>query len=100
MSAREEQDRYKDQEAFSISEDEPVYTTGVVSRLLGIPVHVLKQLDEENVVSPPREKGKARLYSEKELLKVRKCWFYMNEHNVKVHGLKVILDMENTAGEG
>jgi DNA-binding transcriptional MerR regulator len=78
-----------------ISIDEPVFTTGVVCRLLDIPVWVLKQLDSEDIVSPPREsEGQARLYSKKELKMIKHCWYYMKTHKVKVHGLKVILQME------
>ena len=75
--------------------DEPVFTTGVVCRLLDIPVWILKQLDKEEIVSPPREKeGAARLYSQRELKMIKHCWYYINEHGVNIKGLKVILRME------
>ncbi len=87
--------RNQDFAEVEIEIDMPVYTTGVVCRILDIPVWVLKQLDREGVVGPPREnKGKARLYSKKELKLVQHCWYYLREHNVKIGGLKVILDME------
>lgn len=81
-------------EEFQIDVDEPIYTTGVICRLLEIPVHILKQLDEEDVVKPPRKKGKARLYSKRELKKIQRCWFYLQEKKVNVEGLKIILAME------
>ncbi len=75
--------------------DAPVFTTGVVCRLLDIPVWVLKQLDREEIVSPPRKKeGQARLYSQRELKMVKHCWYYIQQHNVKISGLKVILRIE------
>jgi len=86
--------KHEDFEEYEIGLDEPIYTTGVVSRLLEIPVHVLKQLDEEGIVRPPRKKGKARLYSKRELKKIEHCWYYMKERRVKIDGLKVILEME------
>jgi DNA-binding transcriptional MerR regulator len=86
---------YSQLENFQIDPDEPVFTTGVVCRLLDIPVWVLKKLDEEKIVSPQRKNDlDARLYSLKELSLVKHCWKYMNEHRVKVHGLKIILHME------
>lgn len=86
-------------EEVEIDPDMPVFTTGVVCSLLDIPVWVLKQLDTEGVVSPPRETPNAsRLYSKRELHKVKICWFYMSEHKVKVHGLKVILKMQMGGG--
>lgn len=82
-------------EEFYISLDEPIYTTGVVCRLLSIPIWVLKQLDSEDVVSPPRQMvGQSRLYSKRELKKLDKVWYLMNERKVKVDGIKVILEME------
>ncbi len=77
-----------------VTDDEPVYTSGVVSRLLQIPIWVLKQLDREKVVSPPRKKGKSRLYTKKELNQISHVWYYMSERRVNVHGVKVILEME------
>jgi len=79
---------------FEVGINEPVYTSGVIQRLLGIPVWVLKQLDKENIVRPPRKKGKSRLYSKKELNKLSHIWYLMKEKRVKVDGLKVILEME------
>ena len=80
---------------FDIAPDEPVFTTGVVCRLLDIPVWVLKQLDAEGIVSPPRKRpAKARLYSKKEVQMVQHCWYYLERHGVKISGLKVILKME------
>jgi len=81
--------------AFEISVDEPVFTSGVVCRLVGVPVWVLKQLDNEGIVCPKRKSTlKSRLYSVQELKLVKHCWYYMKEHRVKVHGLKVILRLE------
>jgi MerR family transcriptional regulator, heat shock protein HspR len=77
-----------------VAEDEPVFTSGVVSRLLEIPIWILKQLDREKVVSPPRGKGKSRLYSKKELERINHVWYYMRERHVNVGGVKVILEME------
>lgn len=78
-----------------ISQDEPVFTTGVVCRLLHIPVWVLKQLDSEGIVCPPRRNAAtARLYSRRQLNEVKHCWYYLHEKKVKINGLKVILQIE------
>ena len=84
-----------------ISLDEPVFTTGVVCRLIEIPVWVLKQLDREEIVRPPRKsEGKARLYSKRELKLVKHCWYYMKTRKVNVSGLKIILEIEEGTFEG
>ncbi len=82
-------------EEFFISIDEPIYTTGVVCKLLSIPVWVLKQLDSAQIVSPPRTSaGQSRLYSKRELKKLDRIWYLMSIRKVKVDGIKVILEME------
>lgn len=81
-------------EMFDIDRDEPILTSGVVCDLLDIPIWVLKQLDKENVVSPRRRNGKGRLYSQREVGKLKHIWRLMSKRNVKVDGIKVILEME------
>lgn len=84
-----------------IGPDIPIYTTGVVCTILEIPIWVLKKLDTEGIVCPPREANSlARLYSKRELKKVQHCWFFMKEHKVKIAGLKVILKMQDGGFEG
>jgi DNA-binding transcriptional MerR regulator len=80
---------------FDIDIDEPIYTTGVIQKLLDIPIWVIKQLDKEGIVSPVRKiKNTARLYSKRELKELAHCWEYMSKKGIKVKGLKVILEME------
>ena len=87
-------------EKFDLDPTEPVFTTGVVCKLVDIPIWVLKQLDREGIVSPPRKSEKrSRLYSIIQLKKVKRCWFYMAEKGVKVNGLKIILEMEEKIRE-
>ncbi|MCM8800576.1 MAG: MerR family transcriptional regulator [Candidatus Omnitrophica bacterium] len=82
-------------EEFKLDSDEPIFPTGVVCRLLGIPVWVLKQLDREKIVSPPRKGHCARLYSINEMKKLKHIWFLMKRRKVKIDGIKVILEMES-----
>ncbi|MBF0217147.1 MAG: MerR family transcriptional regulator [Candidatus Omnitrophica bacterium] len=80
---------------FTLDPREPVFTTGVVSRLLSIPVWVLKQLDNEGIVRPPRKsENVSRLYTVVQVKKVKRCWYYLSQKGVKVKALKIILEME------
>ncbi len=95
MKTQRGKNKNDDYKEIYIDPDEPVFTTGVVCRILDIPVWVLKQLDDEGIVSPKREKkGDTRYYSKRELSKIKRCWYYLNEKRVKINGLKVILEME------
>jgi DNA-binding transcriptional MerR regulator len=86
---------------FFIKVNEPIMPATVVSKLLGIPVWTLKRIDKEGIVSPPRKKDKMRLYSKGELNKLRHIWHLINDKNVKITGLKVVLDIEERSlGKG
>ena len=79
----------------NIDQNEPIFTVGVVSRLLNIPDWVLKRLDYEGIVSPEREVGSSRLYSAKELKQIKYCWYLIEKRGVKLKGLKVIIEIQN-----
>jgi len=80
-------------EEFEIPDNEPVFTVSVVSRLLDIPVWVLKKLDSEEIVCPKRSRGNDRLYSKKNVSRVRYYWALMERRKVKVAGLRVIKEI-------
>lgn len=82
-------------EEFRINADEPIFTSGVVCRLLAIPMWVLKELDKENVVSPPRKRGCSRLYSKRDLKTLEHVWYYIRERQVNIRAVKVILEIES-----
>lgn len=85
--------------SFEIKRDEPIMTSGVVSRLLNIPVWVLKQLDREQVVRPSRKRrADSRLYSQNEVHQLKRIWYYMSVRKVNVHGVKVVLELEKKFG--
>jgi len=83
-----------DEEAFAIDPGQPVYVIGVVSQLVRLPIWTLRALDREGVVKAKRRRGRARLYSLKDvrvLLRIRRLCV---EEGVNLHGVRVILEME------
>jgi len=85
----------KNDEEVYIDPDQPVYTTGVICRLINIPVWTLRKLDVEGIVNPHRNSEKqSRLYSHNQLKKLQKCWYFMQKNNVKIPGSRVILEIE------
>ncbi len=86
-------------EEFELDPEEPVFTTGVVCKLLNIPIWVVKQLDNEGLVSPPRKnENKSRLYSVVQIRKLKRCWYFIGKKEVKINGLRIILKMEKERG--
>lgn len=77
-----------------ISPDEPVYVISVVSKLVALPVWTLRQLDKIGAVSPKRIGKKSRLYSLKDVKKLEYIHYLMEEKHVNIHGIKIILEIE------
>lgn len=77
-----------------ISPDEPVYVISVVSKLIGIPVWTLRQLDKTGVVCPKRIGKKSRLYSLKDVRRLEYVHFLIEEKRVNISGVKIILEKE------
>ncbi len=81
--------------------DEPVYTIGVASRLLGVSPHVLRLLDKEGLVSPARTRSKTRLYSHNNLKVLERICHLMRVKGVNVAGVRAILEIDGgEKGEG
>lgn len=77
-----------------ISPDEPVYVISVVSKLVGLPVWTLRQLDKVGVVCPKRIGKKSRLYSLKDVKRLEYVHYLMEQKHVNISGIRVILEME------
>ena len=78
-----------------ISPDEPVYVISVVSKLVGLPVWTLRELDKSGVVRAKRLGKKSRLYCLKDVKKLEYIHYLMEDKGVNIKGVKLILEMED-----
>lgn len=80
--------------------DHPVFTSGVVCDLLEVTPWFLKQLDDEGLVSPPREtENSTRFYSKNELNKVAYITKLMTESNLNIDGVKLVFQLQGESLE-
>ncbi|MCX7927134.1 MAG: MerR family transcriptional regulator [Candidatus Omnitrophica bacterium] len=77
-----------------ISPDDPVYVISVASRLSGLPIWTLRQLDKAGIVKPKRVGKKSRFYSLNDVKKLEYVHYLMQEKGVNVSGIKLILEKE------
>lgn len=77
-----------------ISPDEPVYIISVASKLAGLPVWTLRQLDKAGVVIPKRLGKKLRLYSLRDVKRLEYVHYLMEIKHVNVSGVKTIFELE------
>lgn len=82
-------------ETVEIDADYPAYSTGVVCDLLDLTPWFLKQIDDEGLVSPPRDnENSTRFYSQNELNKVAYINKLMSEQNLNIEGIKLVFQLQ------
>jgi MerR family transcriptional regulator/heat shock protein HspR len=88
----------KNVKSVEIRAEDPVYTIGVVSRLLGVPEWTLRSLEKEGLVRPKRV-SKDRYYSMKEIRRIEYIHFLMDEKGVNLRGIKFIMETRSFSVE-
>jgi MerR family transcriptional regulator, heat shock protein HspR len=74
--------------------DEPVYTIGVVARLLGVSTQTLRLFEREGLVEPARTEANIRLYSQNELVHLRRVCQLVRVDGVNIAGVRTVLRIE------
>ena len=79
--------------------EEPVYLISVVAKVLSIHPQTLRQYEREGLVEPSRTEGKMRLYSEKDLDKIKMILRLTRDLGVNLAGVDVILRLKQRLEE-
>jgi MerR family transcriptional regulator/heat shock protein HspR len=74
-------------------EDQPRYVISVAAHVLGVHPQTLRLYEREGLVEPGRTGGKIRLYSERDLDRVRRIMRLTNDLGVNLAGAEAILNM-------
>jgi MerR family transcriptional regulator/heat shock protein HspR len=75
--------------------DEPVYMISIVAKILEIHPQTLRQYERENLISPSRSDGKIRLYSQRDIEKIKMILRLTREVGVNLAGVDVVLRLKN-----
>jgi len=73
--------------------DEPIYVISVAARLLEVHPQTLRYYERAGLLKPTRSSGKIRLYSQREIERLRKILRLTNELGVNLAGAEIILDL-------
>jgi MerR family transcriptional regulator, heat shock protein HspR len=86
--------------------DEPVYLISIVAKILDIHPQTLRQYERENLICPSRSNGRIRLYSQRDIDRIKLILRLTRELGVNLAGVDIILrlkvnvdDMENEISE-
>jgi len=79
--------------------DEPVYLISIVSKLLDIHPQTLRQYERENLICPSRSNGRIRLYSQRDIDKIKLILRLTRELGVNLAGVDIILRLKENVDE-
>lgn len=72
---------------------EPRYVISVAASILGVKTHNLRYYERIGIIQPWRSKGNIRLYSERDIARLRRIKTLMEDMGVNLAGVEVILRM-------
>src|SRR5690606_3318377 len=73
--------------------DEPCVTNGIVARMLNLHPQTLRNYEQAGMIGPQRSDGNIRLYSEREVERLRTINRLTQEMGVNLAGVEIILRM-------
>jgi len=74
--------------------DEPVYLISIVAKILEIHPQTLRQYERENLITPARSDGRIRLYSQRDIDKIKMILRLTRELGVNLAGVDIVLRLK------
>jgi len=81
------------------SYDEPVYLISVVAKVLTIHPQTLRQYEREGLISPSRTDGKMRLYSQRDIDRIKMVIRLTRDLGVNLAGVDVVMQLKKKLDE-
>lgn len=79
--------------------DEPVYLISIVAKILEIHPQTLRQYERENLITPSRSDGRIRLYSQRDIDRIKMILRLTRELGVNLAGVDVALRLKEQMEE-
>ena len=83
----------------SEEKEEPSYVISVAARMLGVHAQTLRYYERVGIISPQRSPGNIRLYSAKDIDRLRQVKTLMSNLGVNLAGVEVILRLAQRIAE-
>jgi MerR family transcriptional regulator/heat shock protein HspR len=81
------------------SYDEPVYLISVVAKVLTIHPQTLRQYEREGLISPARTDGKMRLYSQRNIDRIKMILRLTRDLGVNLAGVDIVMQLKEKLDE-
>jgi MerR family transcriptional regulator/heat shock protein HspR len=75
--------------------DEPVYLISIVAKILDIHPQTLRQYERENLICPSRSDGRIRLYSQRDIDKIKMILRLTRELGVNLAGVDIVIRLKD-----
>ena len=76
------------------SYDEPVYLISIVSTMLNIHPQTLRQYERDGLITPSRTSGRMRLYSQRDIDRMKMILRLTRDLGVNIAGIDIILRLK------
>ena len=80
-------------------DDEPRYVISIAARMLGTQTYTLRYYERIGVIEPKRSQGNIRLYSEGDIVLLRRVKTLVEDMGVNLAGVEVILRLMQRMNE-
>jgi MerR family transcriptional regulator/heat shock protein HspR len=77
----------------NLDENEPRYVISIAARMVGVQAHTLRYYERIGIIEPSRSRGNIRLYSERDVARLRRVKTLMDDLGVNLAGVEVIMRM-------
>ena len=83
----------------NLSDEDPRYVISIAARMLGVQTHTLRYYEKIGIMEPSRSKGNIRLYSDRDIARLRRVKTLMDDLGINLAGAEVILRMAQRMAE-
>jgi MerR family transcriptional regulator/heat shock protein HspR len=83
----------------SWDDDDPCFVISVAARMVRVHSQTLRYYEREGLLEPARSQGNIRLYSQRDIEKLRRIKSLTDELGINLAGVQVVLHMMNRMAE-
>ncbi len=75
----------------NLDNTEPCYVISVAAKMVGVQTYTLRYYERVGIIDPSRSPGNIRLYSERDIARLRQVKTLMGDLGVNLAGVEVVL---------
>jgi MerR family transcriptional regulator/heat shock protein HspR len=75
----------------NVDDTEPRYVISIAARMVGVQTYTLRYYERVGIIEPSRSRGNIRLYSERDIARLKRVKTLMDDMGVNLAGVEVII---------